>query len=161
MRKPIFLVLSLMFCISSSLSAQVNEWDIQMKKSFWGVEFFQYDQPLKPKQVLSVMQSNHQAYNGFKAAKVNYDIASVFGFIGGFMIGWPIGSALGGGDPKWGLAAGGAGVLLLSIPFGHNFNRQAKNAIDIYNRGVNGSSARKYSLQLTPTRTGAKLVFMF
>ena len=35
---------------------------------------------------------------------------------GGFLIGWPLGTALAGGDPNWTLAAIGAGCVAIAIP---------------------------------------------
>lgn len=36
--------------------------------------------------------------------------------IGGALIGWPLGTAIGGGDPEWALAGIGAGFLAIGIP---------------------------------------------
>jgi hypothetical protein len=148
--------------LSSQIFAQANEGDIEMKKSFWGVKFNQDGKPLKPKEVLRIMEVNPQAHAEFKKAKSNYDAAQVFGFIGGFMVGWPIGTAIGGGDPEWGLAAGGAGFILLSIPFSKGFSKHAKSAIEIYNSDSGTASNRHpYSLQVIPYGAGAKFILKF
>jgi hypothetical protein len=47
------------------------------------------------------MQYNQEAYNEFKKAKSSYDAVQVVGFVGGFLIEWPVGTALRGGDPQW------------------------------------------------------------
>ncbi|MCB0697311.1 MAG: hypothetical protein KDC07_08100 [Chitinophagaceae bacterium] len=41
---------------------------------------------------------------------------NVLAAVGGGLIGWPCGTYLGGGDPEWGLAIAGAGVLAVAIP---------------------------------------------
>ena len=41
----------------------------------------------------------------------------LLGGIGGFLVGWTLGTALGGGDPDWTVAGVGAGFIALSIPF--------------------------------------------
>src|SRR6187399_281905 len=106
------IVIVILSFLSSQIFAQAKEGDIEMKKSFWGVKFHQDGKPLKPKEVLRIMEANPEAHAEFKKAKSNYDAAQVFGAIGGFMVCWPIGTAIGGGDPQWGLAAGGAGFIL-------------------------------------------------
>lgn len=70
-----------------------------MTKNFWGVKFTQNGRLLKPREVLNIMQGDDEAYAAFKKAKSNYDGATVLGVVGGFMVGWPIGTAIGGGDP--------------------------------------------------------------
>lgn len=59
----------------------------------------------------------------------------IFSYAGGFMIGWPIGTAIGGGDPNWGIAAAGVGCVLLSIPLANGYKKNAKEAVSIYNNG--------------------------
>ena len=151
----------LLLALSVGLFAQSGGGDLQMKKNFWGVKFLQGDKLLRPGEVLDVMKNNQPAYDEFKKAKSNYDASQVFGAIGGFMIGWPLGTALGGGNPQWGLAAGGVGVLLLSIPFSNGFTTHARSAIDIYNNGKGTASTRPYSIHLIPHGTGAILCLRF
>jgi hypothetical protein len=73
--------------------------DIQMQKTFFGTKFISNGRVLKPRDVLQLMRSDQEAYPVFRKAKSNYDAAGVLGFIGGFLVGWPLGTAIGGGDP--------------------------------------------------------------
>jgi hypothetical protein len=109
--------------------AVYGQTEIRMEKS----KFYEGRTLLKPGQVLDRMRSKPEAFNEFKKAKSNYDAGQVLGFTGGFLIGWPLGTALGGGDPQWGMAAGGAALLLLTIPLQSGFKRHAQNALTIYN----------------------------
>jgi hypothetical protein len=149
------LLLLLLVC-TFGVSAQSREGDLRMQKS----KIYLDNRVLKPKEVLSVMAGNPEAYAAYKKAKSNYDAGQVIGFIGGFMVGYPLGTALGGGDPQWGIAAGGVGLLLLNIPLSTAYKKHAGNAIELYN-GQTGSTARNYSIELTPTVTGAKAVLRF
>jgi hypothetical protein len=155
------LLTTLILSIPFSLLAQTNEGDLRMEKSFWGVKFYDGSRVIKPRDVLNVMETNPEAWNTFKKAKSNYDAAQVLGVIGGFMIGWPIGTAIGGGDPQWGLAAGGVGVLLLSIPFNSAFIKHSKNAIEIYNRAPGSAGAWPAAVDILPYGTGVKLILRF
>lgn len=101
-------------------------------------------QPQKPRQLLNLMQNYPDAYLEMRKAKSNYDAASVFGFIGGFCIGYPLGQALAGGEPTWALAGVGAGMLVISIPLSNAYNKRAKNAIRMYNSEISGAAMEEY-----------------
>lgn len=149
---------AVIICISASLSASA-QGNIRMKKSFLSTRFYYgHAQELKPKQVLTVMQIDEEAHAVFKKAKANYDAASVLGFAGGFLIGWPIGTALSGGEPEWGLAAGGAAITLLSVPLTLAFNKHAERAVSIYNRAPIAYRPRFY---VNPYGAGARLTMKF
>jgi hypothetical protein len=124
--------------------AQADPNDIHMDKNFWSIKFFQGTRLLRPKEVLHIMESNEAAHAAFKKAMGNYNASMVFSFAGGFLVGWPVGTAIAGGDPQWGLAAAGVGLILVSIPFTSGFTKNANIAIDIYNK----DSAKSYSPKL-------------
>ncbi len=125
-----FTLISILCALSFLGSAQ----EIKMYKTFGGVRYEMDTLVLSPKQVLEVLKSNPVAFEEFKRAKVNYNIAGVLGFTGGMLIGFPIGTAIAGGDPEWGLAAGGVGLLLASIPFNRAYKGRAFGAIELYNK---------------------------
>jgi hypothetical protein len=141
-------------CACSLLS---SAQEIKMYKTFGGVRYEMDTLVLSPKQVLDVLKDNPVAYEEFKRAKLNYNVAGVLGFAGGLLIGFPIGTAIGGGDPEWGLAAGGVGLLLASIPFNRAYKGRAFGAIELYNK--------KELTRIKPTfhfyGTQAKLVVRF
>lgn len=131
--------------------------EIKMYKTFGGVRYEMDTLVLSPKQVLEVLKDNPIAFDQFKRAKVNYNVAGVLGFTGGVLIGFPIGTAIAGGDPEWGLAAGGVGLILASIPFNRAYKGRAFGAIELYNK--------KEMSRVKPTfhfyGTQAKLVVRF
>ncbi|MBL7870238.1 MAG: hypothetical protein JNM78_01400 [Cyclobacteriaceae bacterium] len=127
--KNIFLVG--FFCACSFLC---NAQEIKMYKTFGGVRYEMDTLVLSPKQVLEVLKDNPVSFEEFKRAKLNYNVAGVLGFVGGVLIGFPIGTAMVGGDPEWGLAAGGVGLLLASIPFNRAYKGRAFGAIELYNK---------------------------
>lgn len=89
---------------------------------------------LSPRQVMEILKDTPLAYEEFKQAKKNYSTAGVMGFTGGLLIGFPVGTLIAGGDPEWGLAIGGAVLLLGSIPLNQAFQRHANNALDLHNK---------------------------
>jgi hypothetical protein len=143
-------------------SAQTRDGDLKMVKSFGGTKFYLDGQLLKPKEVLNLMEHDVEAFNEFKKAKSNNDAGNVLGFIGGVMIGWPLGTALAGGDPQWGLAAGGAAVLVATIPLTIGFKKHATTATNLYNRNTSNVSADlRPKVNMGLHGTGARLVITF
>ena len=120
--------------------------------------FYIDDQKSTLRDFVNVMESNPEAYELALKAKSGYGAGSAISFIGGFLIGWPLGTALGGGDPNWGLAAAGAGVLVVAIPIMSSANKKLTQAMDIYN---NGSSQQMGKLDLKIMSTKVGLVYSF
>lgn len=139
MRK-IAIILTLLAVSASFTFGQTAPDSISMKKVFGGYQFYQGEQIIQMNQLVNSMKSNDLAYKQIKSAQSLSAFASVLGGVGGFMIGWPIGTSLGGGEPEWAMAGIGAGLLVASIPIIHSMNKKAKKAIDIYNGGLMTSS---------------------
>lgn len=70
-------------------------------------------------------------------------MATVLGFAGGFLIGWPIGTAVAGGEPQWELPAIGAGLVILAFPFSEQAKKKASIAVDLYNHDFREFTYRK------------------
>lgn len=148
--------------IYESSSGQHNSDSITMKKVVGGYHFYQGDKRLNISQLVKTMESNELAYNEMKAAQTNNTIASIFGFSGGFLVGWTLGTAVAGGEPNWVLAGVGAGLILISIPITQKFNEQAKTAVDSFNTGINtGSFWKKTELKFAMSGNGIGLILNF
>lgn len=127
--KKLALLSFLTFCFYQiSLSQEIKAY-----KTFGGVRFERDTVTLGLNQVLDIVKENPKAYAELKRAKLNYNAAGVFGFAGAVLIGFPVGTAIAGGDPEWGLAAGGAALIIASIPFTSAFRGHTMEALDIYN----------------------------
>jgi hypothetical protein len=156
MKSLLMVVLCMIFF--SQLSAQ-NNGDLILGK---GGKIFQGGTVLKPKEVLRLMEPNPQAYATFERAKANYTASLILGTAGGALVGWPLGTALGGGDPQWGLAAGGAALILIALPLDAAFKKNARIAIDLYNTDK-GKTARQFKPQMHfgMQRTGVGMSLRF
>jgi len=124
--------------------------EMTMKSSFWsGTTLEQNGQTYKVREALDVMKGNQEAYDLMKSAKSSYDMANVFAFAGGALIGWPLGSAIAGGDPNWALAGIGAGLIVISIPIANTFKKKADTALEAYNSSLDKNvSANQYQPKL-------------
>lgn len=160
MKKTLLICTLLIAC--TSIFGQTKSDSIVMKKVFGGYQFYQNEKILNMAQLATVFQANEQAYREFKSAKSSYTLATVIGCVGGFMVGWPIGAALGGGEANWTMAGIGAGLIVVTIPIINKFNKQAKTAVETYNGGQKtGSLLENTELRFGFTGNGIGLAMTF
>ena len=117
-----------------------NAQQIEMEKVFGGYKYTQNGKLMKMKDLVKTMESNQQAFDLIKKAQSNNTIASIIGGAGGFLVGWPIGTAIGGGDANWTLAGVGAGLIAISIPLTSGANKNGKQAVELYNSSLKSTS---------------------
>ena len=155
-----------MFCIGmlvitfGNVFGQHRTDSIETVKSF-GTHFWYNNKKLSMKELVQTTQSNPEALREIKAAKSNYAVSSVLGFAGGFLIGWPIGTALAGGEPKWALAGVGAGLFAVSIPFTSGYVKHAKKGVALYNRGLKQAALKKTDIRVGLAYNGFRVKIMF
>jgi hypothetical protein len=148
-----FFILFAMISFTINLVGQVPSDSIQIKKRL-GPVFQQNGINLTPKQLMSITKSNPEAYAEMKMANSNYVASLFFQIPGGFLIGYPIGTAIGGGEPNWTMAAIGAGLVIVAIPLVSGYNRHATKSVRIYNTALKPSSMPALSMSFGPTANG-------
>lgn len=127
--KKFILLLLLSGCFSQLSFAQ----EIRAYKTLGGARFEMDTVSLSLNQVLGIVKENPEAYAEMKRAKSNYNAAAVCGFTGAILVAIPIGTTLAGGNTEWGLAAGGAALIIASIPLTNSFRGRTMEALDLYN----------------------------
>ena len=86
----------------------------------------------------------------------------ILGTAGGALVGFPIGTAIGGGDPEWALAGVGAALIVASIPIVKGFNNKTKKAVQLYNNGVTSGAYHfnpSFDLNIKGTSLGITMSF--
>lgn len=151
------ITLAIIILWSFQTFAQSSEQTIQIKKTAFGTFFLQNEEKLTLNQLLDVTQHNVEAYDLMKKAKTNANVSTILGAVGGFMIGWPLGTAIAGGEPNWALAGVGAGFAVVSIPFSVQYSKQAKQAVSIHNDTVQNVSSLNLKLGLFNKGLGLKI----
>jgi hypothetical protein len=123
--------------------------------------FRQNGKNLSPKQLLLITQPNAAAYEEMKIAKSNFDVGYGLSFAGGLLVGYPLGTMIGGGKPNWALAGVGAGLIGVSIPFSVAYRKRAENAANIYNGGLiqSGVPNLDFKMGMTGDGLGIKMAF--
>jgi hypothetical protein len=135
MNKFLLLLTTLALAGTARLYSQNSTDSIEIRK-VTGTVFLQNGRKLTPAQLVKITQFNAVANQEMKVAKSNYDVSMVFACAGGALIGWPLGTAMGGGKPNWALAGIGAGLVIIAIPISNSATNHAKKAVRTYNDGL-------------------------
>jgi hypothetical protein len=133
--KQICTIILFSFLFSGIAFSQNHPETIQTIYKF-GPVFKFHNKILKPGQLLKVMKDNPAAYKQMKSARRNYIAGNIFGQIGGFMFGWPLGAMVVGGEFNAPLFITGAGLVAISMPFTITYSKQAVKAVEIYNDSI-------------------------
>ncbi|MFY0599273.1 MAG: hypothetical protein JXR03_06345 [Cyclobacteriaceae bacterium] len=160
---PALFIFILFFCFYDA-SSQTHPDIISTKKIFGGYQFSQYGKTIKMGQLPDRVQTNSEAFELAKSAKSSFIFANVLGAVGGFMIGWPLGTAAGGGDPQWTMLGIGASIAAISIPLSISSNKKAINAIEKFNGDLEkntDTALNKIEFNLTLKGNGIGLVMSF
>ncbi len=155
--KTLLFLLTLFVC--SAAIGQSTSGPIMPNTS--GNAFILHGKFLKPGEMVNILAVNPEAQAVMKKAKSNYTAAQIFGAVGGALIGFPIGTALGGGEPVWAMTGAGAGFIAISIPFSISYKKKANKAIELYNKGLKETKLQSPEISLGPTSNGFGLALIF
>ena len=158
MKKTLLTTVILLFTITLSYGQQ-----IEAQKVFGGYKYLQDGNYLTMKQLATAMESNANTIDLMKKAQSSNSIANVMGFIGGGLIGWPIGTAIGGGEAQWALAGAGAVLVAIAIPISNGAHKKAREAVDIYNSGISAVNSKNFqpTFKVIGNSTGIGLSMSF
>jgi len=159
MKIKILFLLLLIFC-TSTMGAQQME---MVKKPLDAPDFYQNGKKYKMGELVLLMKPNYEAVDYMKKARTNYTFSQIFAFTGAGLVGYPIGTSLGGGDPQWAIAIAGGGIMALSIPFLVATNKNSTKAVESYNKGFGKSKNTAFiqSVKLVYTVNGFSLALQF
>ena len=156
------LVIIVLIAISGSLFSQTVQDSIEIKKSFFGTMYKYKKDYLTPAKIEKTVKENPEALKEIKYARGNKMFGDIFSIFGGFAVGYPIGTQIGGGKPNWNLAIGGAVLTAISIPFYIAYTKHADKAVRIYNEGIRQTTQvnkLNFELGYTPDGIGVRVKF--
>lgn len=143
------------------LTIDTTSDSIMSEKKGAGYRYYLKGKVLSLEQLSVTLKSNPQAYVKIEKAKGSKSFANILAYAGGFMIGFPIGTAIAGGKPNWTLAGIGEGCILIMIPVLHSAENQTKQAVDIYNGGLKSTAIIRKDLRFGLTNNGIGLYIRF
>lgn len=166
MRTKSLSILFILFLLANCLLGQSDSTNIQnqefhYKSKMPGKGYYYQGQPVLPKEIPELVKNSSEAYNLAKSANSSGGLAQVLGFVGGFMIGLPLGTMLAGGEPQWGLVGVGAAFIAIGIPMTASANKKMQQAIRIYNESLQEKPITGLKLEVAggPFGFGLKLRF--
>lgn len=128
---------------------------------YTGNKYTLNNQVLTLDKMTKMMENNTVATQYLKSAKGTSGLANILAYAGGFLIGYPLGTAIGGGKPNWTLLAVGCGLIVIDIPIVSSANKNLKKAVNAYNHGEKLSRVEKYDIRLGMTQNGIGLALRF
>jgi len=118
-------------------------------------------QAIDGNRMLELVKSNNEAGRKLESARAPGVISYILSYAGGFCIGWPIGTLIGGGEPEWGMVGAGAGLVALAIPFSSISVNRTREAINIYNQSTYNTATIKKELRIGFKNNGISLSLNF
>jgi hypothetical protein len=158
--KASFTLFLAFFIISVNVMSQSLSDTIQVVQRL-GKVYKQNGKTIPAKNLYAILGTNAEAAKEVELARPNMTPAMIFSIAGGACIGWPIGTALGGGDPQWWLAGVGAGFIICSIPFQAAYNKHIFKAVTIYNSDLRKIGINRKILELGFARHGVGIEIRF
>ena len=128
--------------VASICLAQSPSDSIYYSKNFWGTKFYQDNYRINFNQLPGLVGSDLVVANLIKQARANKTGAAVMSGIGGFLLGWQLGTWIVGGEPNEVVAGVGGGLILVSIPFNSKANKLAIQAIGIHNQKLSAYQSK-------------------
>jgi hypothetical protein len=109
---------------------------IQYIKSGLGYTYTYKNQKLTGIELKDIIDSNAEASAIVSKVKGTASFLSILGYAGGALIGYPIGTWVGGGEPVWEMALIGCGLIAISIPIAIKADKDILKAVQLYNNGI-------------------------
>ncbi|MEI7503652.1 MAG: hypothetical protein WCJ61_10250 [Paludibacter sp.] len=147
--------------ISSPSAALVND-SIQITKISSGYKFMYKGENLSMDRLGVLSNKNATSAKYYSQAKGTSGLLLVMSYVGGGLIGYPIGTFLGGGKPYWNLAIAGCGILVISLPIISSVNNNLLKAANAYNEASKISrNDNFYDVKLGLSPSGLALIVKF
>ena len=147
-------ILPLFFLITSlSAFVQAQSDTIEIE----GKHFYYHGLELTSKELSDVVSTNQDSKREIKKAKNKEITVRAIGYAAGFCIGYPIGTAIGGGDPEWAFLGVGVGLVLVAIPLVVTHSKNNRRAVFLFNQQKKKIAQRPVAVNLGFTFTGFKL----
>lgn len=112
--------------------------------------------------MIDMMKDNPEAYKAMRHAKSSNNVGNLLGYTGGFLIGFPFGYAITGGEAPWVMAGVGAILVGFSLPIMKTAKKQALKAVEEYNKEIRKSlGPPPPSVRFGMTYGGAGIILQF
>ena len=136
-----FVLFSISICAQDTTSvSSENPNQLTYEKSGGGLMVQQKGKNLNQNELFDLLNEDAEASVYVGSYKTKNVAGSILGGVGGALIGFPVGQAIGGGEPLWVLALAGAGVIAVAIPIAISAGKDIRKGIDVYNQNLDSSA---------------------
>ena len=134
---------------------------IEYQKAGAGYKYTLNNETLTLDKLEKTLQNNPTSIEYFNKAKSTKGIVTVLGYAGGFLIGYPLGTMMGGGKANWTMAAIGCGFIAIAIPIASGADKNILKAVQAYNMDTPLSHKDNYELKMGVNQNGLALALRF
>lgn len=129
--KKIILILTLLFFAYTALAQTGN---IEIRTGTWtGTKLYQNDIKLSSNQADSIFSYDAEVFKLYRKGINQIQIGNLFTFTGGFLVGYTLGSLIGGGEPDGVLVFLGVTSLVVGYPIVSSGSKKLKKAVNFHN----------------------------
>lgn len=160
MKRALLALVLVLSCVT--LYSQEKTDTIAVEKVGGGYKFLYKDVTLNLTQLSDAVKSNPLANSEMSKAKTANVFGSILAYTGGYMIGYPVGTMLGGGQMNWAMFGIGTGLAILTIPISNAINKHLNAAVSAFNANPNGlsmSTKKELKLDMADSGIGLKMTF--
>lgn len=155
------LILTLLIAFSLPVFCQITTDSLTLKKQNGGYRLYSGTQQIPISSLGTAIKSNEQAYSQFQKAQTTNVLASIVAGVGGYIMGYQLGTAIKGGKSNWPLFGFGVGITALSIQLGKNYLKQIQASVNTYNQGLTSNPPPTSELKMGFTTNGLTLALHF
>lgn len=166
--KKLLITISLLLFACISIYSQTTKDTLKTKDindsiTVVGNRYYQNNMRLSMAQISDRLSANPTAYKMVKDARSSGFLSMILSCAGGGLIGYPVGTAIGGEEPKWAMAGIGAGLLAIAIPIAIGADKKVKKAVRLYNKSLKPIAYQKpkTSFCIENTQNGIGIVMRF
>ncbi|MFZ4582455.1 MAG: hypothetical protein ACOYM7_07375 [Paludibacter sp.] len=136
---------------------------IQFAKNGIGYSYTYKGERLTLTQLETFFNKNTQSFALYQSAKSTSGFAGVLGYIGGFFVGYGLGTMIYRPDVGLKMTGIGCGILVVAIPIISSAENKLKKAVQSYNMDTKNTSLTtpKQQIQLTTVQNGVGIAFTF
>jgi len=124
-------------------------------------KYYYQGQTISHSTVVEILQTDRMAHRHVQNRNACAIPAYILGFVGGGLIGWPLGTYIGGGEPEWYLAGIGGGLVAVGLGIAIIGDAQMKKAIQVFNSNRRALGQQQMFFNVGLTNTGFGFVFRF
>ncbi|MHC2992938.1 hypothetical protein OB13_15625 [Pontibacter sp. HJ8] len=162
MKKFYFLLVAALLLAGFLNQANAQSPDeIVVKRKSIGDAYFISGRKLSKEELMYVLDSHPEAKQELRLGARNKMPAAILSNAGGFLVGYQIGSLIGGGEVNGTMVVIGGGLAALSLPFSVAIKKRELRAISLYNAGLVQTAKPSYELRLGYASNGMSLKVTF